>query len=321
MPDRLSVDLQAHRVAVEAEIQQRIVAHQRLLANQGFLANRSPTRPLNLLADGDSWFDYPLSDGFPIPSDVIVQLGTLVSPRPFILNLAHHGDATTQMLGVTKRNRLIAALQDPKNGVFDGILFSGGGNDLVGDQFRLWLNDAEAVGRDPARALNQPALDDIMGVVETAYLDLVATRNLVGDMPILVHAYDFAHPTDIGVCGVGPWLFPSLMSRGWMQNTGPADLAVGDQIVRLILEKFQKLVEKMASVPGNNVVPVATQGTLSSGDWANELHPKPEGFQKIAQKFLGPLGEIFPGRAATQAIIASPQPAAIAPAAARPSTS
>jgi hypothetical protein len=300
MPDRLSVDLLAHRAAVEAELQQRIVAHQRLLVSQGFLTNRDPRRPLNLLADGDSWFDYPLSGDFPIASDVIVQLGTLVSPRPFILNLAHHGDATTQMLGVTKRNRLLAALQDPKNGAFDGILFSGGGNDLVGDQFRLWLSDAETVGRDPAKALNQQALDDIMGVVETAYLDLVATRNLAGaHMPIFVHAYDFARPTDVGVCGLGPWLFPSLMSRGWMQNTGPADLAVGEQIVRLILEEFQKLVGKLASVHYNNVVSINTQGTLSPGDWANELHPKPEGFRKIAEKFVSPLADKFPGRVTT----------------------
>jgi hypothetical protein len=316
MPDRLSVDLLAHRAAIEAELQQRILAHQRLLASQGFLANRDPARPLNLLADGDSWFDYPLSGGLPIPSDIIVQLGTLVSPRPFILNLAHHGDATTELLGVTKRNRLIAALQDPKNGSFDGILFSGGGNDLVGDQFRLWLNDADAVGRDPAKALNQQALDDIMGVVETAYLDLVATRNLVGGhIPIFVHTYDFARPTDVGVCGLGPWLFPSLMSRGWMHNTGPTDLTVGTQIVHLILEKFHSLVEKLASVHDNNVVSVNTQGTLNPGDWANELHPKPGGFRKIAQKFVGPLAEKFPGRAAIQPAIAVAPQATVAPAA------
>jgi hypothetical protein len=312
MPDSLSVDLLAHRAAVEAELQQRIAAHQRLLASQGLLVNRDAARPLNLLADGDSWFDYPLSGSIPIHSDTIVQLGTLVSPRPLILNLAHHGDATTELLGVTKRNRLLAVLQDPKNGAFDGILFSGGGNDLVGDQFRLWLNDAEAVARDPARALNQQALDAIMGVVETAYLDLVATRNLVGNqIPIFVHAYDFARPTDVGVCGLGPWLFPSLMSRGWMQNTGPADLAVGEQIVRQILEEFHQLVERLASIPGNNVVSVNTQGTLSPGDWANELHPNPGGFRKIAQTFVRPLGEKFPGRAAMQAAVAlAPQAAA-----------
>jgi hypothetical protein len=55
------------------------------------------------------------------------------------------------------------------------------------------------------------------------------------------------------------------------------------------------------------------QGTLSLGEWANELHPKPEGFRKIAQKFLGPLAEKFPGRAAMQPVVAAaPQEAAIA---------
>jgi hypothetical protein len=311
MPDELSVDLRAHRAAIEAELQQRIATHQRLLASQGFLANRDPARPLNILAGGDSWFDYPLSNGFPIASDVIVQLGTLISPRPFILNLAHHGDATTEMLGVTKRNRLIAALQDPRNGAFDAILFSGGGNDLVGDQFRLWLNDAEAVARDPTKALNQRAVDDIMGVVETAYLDLVATRNLVGNhIPIFVHTYDFARPTDIGVCGLGPWLFPSLMSRGWMHNTGPADLSLGEQIVRRVLEEFRALVEKLANAQANNVVTVNTQGTLSPDDWSNELHPTPEGFRKIAQNFLGPLAGKFLGRAAMSAVVAATAQAA-----------
>ena len=316
MSNGAPIALQSHRAAIEAELQQRIAAHQRLMLSQGLVASRDPNRPLNLLADGDSWFDYPLSGALPIASDVIVKLDGLISPRPTILNLAHHGDATTELLGVTKRARLLNALQEPKNGTFDAILFSGGGNDLVGDQFRLWLNDADTVGRDPAKAIDQGALDDIIGVVETAYLDLVAARDRVDkSIPVFVHAYDFALPTDNGVCGVGPWLFPSLMSRGWMHNTGPADLAVGAQIVRLILVQFHQLLTKLAGTAGNNIVFVETQGTLAPVEWANELHPDPAGFQKIAQKFVGPLADKFPGRAAKQAIISS-SPAQVSPPAA-----
>jgi hypothetical protein len=313
MSNGAPITLQSHRAAIEAELQQRIAAHQRLMLSQGLVASRDPKRPLNLLADGDSWFDYPLSGELPIASDVIVKLGGLISPRPTILNLAHHGDATTDLLGVTKRARLLNALQEPKNGKFDAILFSGGGNDLVGDQFRLWLNDADAVARDPTKALNQGALDDITGVVETAYVDLVATRNLVDkSIPIFVHAYDFALPTDNGVCGAGPWLFPSLMSRQWMHNTGPADLAVGAQIVRLILLELHQLLTKLAETAGNNIVFIETQGTLAPVEWANELHPNPAGFQKIAQKFVGPLAGKFPGRVAQQAIVAT-SPAQVLP--------
>jgi hypothetical protein len=126
MSDTQPIDAYARRPQIEAELQQRIVAHQRLLLNQGFLANRDAARPLNLLAAGDSWFDYPLTDDeLPIPSDVIVQLRSLVAPRPFILPLAHRGDASTELLGVTKRQRLLAALQEPKNGKFDAICFLG----------------------------------------------------------------------------------------------------------------------------------------------------------------------------------------------------
>ena len=222
-----------------------------------------------------------------------------MAPAPYILDLAHYGDATTQLLGVSKRQRLLAALQDPQNGAFDAILFSGGGNDLVGDQFRLWLRDATAAGNDPTAALNQSALYDILGVVQTAYQDLIALRNAVDlSVPIFVHAYDFAQPSGHGVCTLGPWLYPSLQSRGWMQNTNPADLAVGASIVKLILIEFYKMLQAFALDPTNNVVLAQTQGVLDPAtDWANELHPKPEGFVKIARQFVAALATRFPGRA------------------------
>jgi hypothetical protein len=306
-----AMNTQTYRASVANEIQQRITTHQRLLATTGFLGSTDPARPLNLLAAGDSWFDYPLTDDVPlIPSDIVFQLGRLITPRPFILNLAHHGDATTELLGVTKRKLLLDALQTHGNGTFDAILFSGGGDDLVGDQFRFWLRDAEAVGGDPAKALNQDALADILGVVKTAYADLVATRNRAGNgIPIFVHAYDFAYPTDKGVCGLGPWLFPSLLSRGWMHETGAADLEVGAGIVRLILEEFNTLLVGLASDKANNMVYVSTQGTLlGATEWANELHPNPDGFRKIAQNFVAPIARRFPGRAALRAVVASVPP-------------
>jgi hypothetical protein len=276
--------------AIDRTIQERIAAHQSMIAAAAPGAHR-----LNLLADGDSWFDYPLSgEGILIPSDIIVQLRRSVTP--YILDLAHYGDATTQLLGVSKRNRLLDTLRNPANGTFDAILFSGGGNDLVGDQFRLWLVDAASDQDDPANALNPDSLGDIMGVVRSAYIDLMAARDVQDhDIPIFVHAYDFARPTDNGVCGVGPWLYPSLNSRGWMRNTGDADIDRGASIVKEILQKFAVMLEELADVSENNLVFVTTQGTLAVDDWANELHPKPEGFAKIAGKFADALRQRFGG--------------------------
>ena len=277
---------------IDREINQRIQLHQAHVAAMSTLAAASTSRPLNLLGAGDSWFDYPLPLGS--PSDILAVL----SERALVLKLAHHGDATTDLLGVDKRARLVEALSDPRNGVFDAMLFSGGGNDLVGNQFRLWLSDAPPAP-DPADAINQPAFDNILGVVKTAYLDLIAARNSVAaahSIPILVHAYDFALPTDNGVCGVGPWLFPSLRSRGWMTAHSAPDLDRGAAIVKLMLGQFHAFLQALADDPNNNLVLIPTQGTLRAADWDNELHPNPGGFRKIAALFADTLDSLFPGR-------------------------
>jgi hypothetical protein len=274
---------------IRKEIRQRVKFHQLRIAQ--LAARPRAARHLNILADGDSWFDYPLPLVPPQHTDIIAQLRSLIKPVPYILNLAHYGLAITEMMGVSRYTRLVEQLNNPANGRFDAILFSGGGNDLVGEQFRLWLNDAASVGDDPAKALNDNALGHIVGVAMAGYRDLLAARatSPQRDVPIFVHAYDFAWPTNEGVCDglVGPWLYPSLESRGWMASQ--ADLNRGFGIVRQILQRFRgELVNLAKTEP--HVVLVETQHTLlTTQEWANELHPKPPGFKNIAQKFVDAL--------------------------------
>jgi hypothetical protein len=252
-------------------------------------------RPLNLIATGDSWFDYPLTGQVPIPSDVIAQLRRHAQPTPLILNLAHHGDAVTGILGTSKRARLAAALADQATyGKFDAILFSGGGNDIAGDEFRFWLNDA-AGNLDPAHAINDAMLEDILGIVTAGYNDLADLRDaVVPGTPILVHAYAFAQPNNLGVCGLGPWLFPSFQQRGWMTDpANAADLARGSDIIRVILLRFHDRLRSFA-VSRPNVILVETQDLVAPNQWANELHPTPAGFRAAANAFAAALLGQFP---------------------------
>lgn len=278
---------------IQQDLKARIKAHQHAVLQAKALQARQAggPRPLILLGDGDSWFDYPLPN--PVhATDVLEALRTTGTPAPLILKLAHYGDATTTLLGVTQRNRLIAQLQDPANGPVDAILFSGGGNDVVGDQFRFWLNDASAARSDPARGINVQRLGYIFGVVESAYLDLIRIRDeFAPHAPIFVHAYDFALPTGISACRLaGPWLRPSLVDRGW------PDFAPGSLIVKTILVRFHAMLQRLASDPVHDMVLVETQGTLAPGDWANELHPTGAGFEKIGARFRSALAARFPDR-------------------------
>ena len=244
---------------------------------------------MNLFADGDSWFDYPL----PLEgrNDVIRSIGTHGKPQPLILNLAHYGDEARDLLGVKRRQRIIDNLSDEENGRFDAILFSGGGNDTVGNQFCLWIQDYVS-GMKPSEGINAQRLAAVLGVVRSAYEDLIVIRDrILPECPILVHAYDFAIPTDKGICGklIGPWLKPSLVYRGW------TDMEAGTLVVKEFLLQFRNTLTQIAAAH-KNVVYVETQGTLAPDEWENELHPTPPGFDKIAGKFLAALRAIFPGR-------------------------
>lgn len=279
------------RTSIQAEKDDRVRVHQARIASAQRLsfAGAGPVA-LNLIAQGDSWFDYPL----PIPkidqSDVIAHLRR-ASIAPEILSVAVHGETAEDMLGVVKIHDLFDKFGNPANGKFDAILFSGGGNDIAGNQFRLWLNDAKGKPPKSANGLNAQRVACILGVVRAGYEDLIKERDKVAKgTPIFAHSYDFAIPSGVGVACVGPWLRPGLDDRGW------TDPVAARAIVKAILLEFDAMLEGFAAVPANNFVHVRTQGTLADGQWANELHPNPSGFAAIAAKFVDALRSRFPGR-------------------------
>jgi hypothetical protein len=283
-----ALNIEAQQAKVEADRQGRIAEHKLKVVARGLhqrdLAARAADAPLNMFAEGDSWFDYPLT------YDTIGWLRYDGRPEPEILSLAHYGDMASKMLGVSQRQRIIKNLQDPDNGAFDAILFSGGGNDLVGDQFVLWVTQYVA-GADPAYAIDAQRLADILGVVNAAYIDLIKIRDsITPNTVIFLHAYDFAQPNGQGVCRLGPWLKPSLDFRGW------TDFANAARIVTVTLQSLDRMLVQLEQQHAN-VVYVRTQGTLTPAtDWTNELHPTEPGFNKIAQVFLRALQARFPGR-------------------------
>jgi len=293
MPDNKSPDdLRSLYTAGKEERQRRIDEHKRSIA-----ARPATATNLNVLADGDSWFKYPLSMDV---VDFVQQGGT---PNPLMLNLAVAGDPTTATLGVSKRQRIIDTLSDPQHGKFDALLFSGGGDDVAGDQFCLWVTQNAGSGN----GVNTQAFSDILGVVETAYTDLFhVVGSIQPNCKIFIHSYDFARPTGVGVCPdaltggyvVGPWLKPSLDYRGW------TNFISASGVVATVLTEFDTLMGNLENQYSPQVVHVRTQGTLippnsttdTTSDWANELHPTQPGFQKIAQKFLASMRPLFPGR-------------------------
>ena len=282
---------QALNEGIEDALDARVDAHQADVAQGMALAAAGGAPPLNLVADGDSWFDYTLGGDFPGDhTDVLAQLRAIGQPQPRILSLAHYGDTTRVELGLTRRRRLVKALSDPRNGKVDAILMSGGGNDIVADALPIWLNRSSAVGGDPAKGLSEERFAGALAGVRAGYESLAELRDLhAPGTPIFVHAYDFAIPNGVGVYCIGPWLKPGLEYAGW------TDLKGGTVIIHTMLARFGAMLQSFAAATPD-VVFVDTQGTLAANQWANELHPDPAGFKLIAAKFRKALAARFPGR-------------------------
>jgi hypothetical protein len=245
-------------------------------------------QPLQIFAEGDSWFDYPVPF---FGGGVVPRLEGLLGVP--ILSLAKAGDEVRNMLGVEERQILSQQLRDgsPAGGPWDALLFSGGGNDIVGNPMALWIHDFNNT-IPPANLISPTRFAAVLALVRAGYEDLITARDTLSPTTHLVfHGYDFAIPDGRGICGMGPWMKPTFDLRRF-PSTPPAI-----EVVRAMLLQFAAMLQSLVAIH-NAVTFINTQGTLPpvTSSWHNELHPSQNGFDKIAAVFHANLKTLFPGR-------------------------
>jgi hypothetical protein len=244
--------------------------------------------PLQIFAEGDSWFEYPVPF---FGGGIIDRLENRLGVP--ILNLAKAGDEVRYMLGVEERAILTEHLTDgsPAGGPWDVLLFSGGGNDIVDNPMALWVKDWNPA-MPPADHIHKARFDAALALVRAGYEDLIELRNeLSPNTHLVFHGYDFAIPDGRGICGFGPWLEPTFKLRKF-----PARAAM-EAVVKAMLEQFAVM---SGSLAGPTVTFINGQGTLAPqpSSWHNELHPARAGFGKFADIFHVRLKALFPDRVA-----------------------
>ena len=320
---RLKLEKQL-RDARSAEIERRQIVHKLEVQRNRRGAARRTVRgaapramPLDFLAVGDSWFEYPLDDDGHIANNqaIIGEMGTQLqsmgNPPPNILSHALHGQSTTAMLTWERQHEILDDLMNHpdrwNNGVTaDGILVSAGGDDVVGDSFAIYL-DYKSGGLDAVR------FQGILDSVQASYLDLFSLRDIAAaelkidpkQMPIFGHCYDYAIPNGVPAGSwpiqSGPWLQPSLNFAGYDYNEG---LNIVKMTINTFKQKLLDLANDTIVPPGkttNNFILIDTTNTLTRDNtrpngWANELHPYTEGFTLLAAKFRDALQTHYPGR-------------------------
>jgi len=241
-----------------------------------------------LVAEGDSWFDYPLYDVLRLLED---EHGFEVE------SVAHKGDRVEEMAysggQLEEMTRHLEKLLR-RRVVPRAIPLSGGGNDIAGREFGMLLNHARSKG---IRGFNKQVVDGVIDErIRFAYITILSAVNRICEerlhktLKILVHGYDYPVPDGRGFLGgwwllPGPWLEPGFREKGY------ESLDDRIEMTKELIDRFNAMLESLLTLPElANVTYVDLRGTLSTNAdyrtwWANELHPTPVGFQRIAQRF------------------------------------
>jgi len=239
-----------------------------------------------LVAEGDSWFDYPLHD----------VLTMLEDEHGFdVESVAHKGDTVEDMAYSGGQFDDFARLLEKvlrQGRVPDAILLSGGGNDIAGNEFAMLLNHA-ASGLPP---INDDVVRGVIDVrTRNAYASLIsglkeiAMQLLKRPIPVVVHGYDYPVPDGRGFLGgfgflPGPWLQPGFQRKGF------GDVDANTAVVGTLIDRFNAMLRQLSRSDGfEHVRYVDLRDTLSHAagykrDWANELHPTKSGFAAVADK-------------------------------------
>jgi len=243
-----------------------------------------------LVAEGDSWFDYPFHD----------VLGILEDSHNFrVESVAHKGDTIEEMAyDDTQLDGLERKMQHLQNDarVPRAILLSGGGNDIAGDEFAVLLNHRDA----NLGTLNGRIIDGIINErLRFAILSVIATVTRFSKLyfnrvtPVVIHGYGYPVPDGRGYLGgawvlPGPWLEPGFRRKGYLNlvdnSAVMVDLIDAFNAMLATIPK-EKGLEHVTYLDLRSILSNELAGRAYRKSWENELHPTKVGFQSVADEF------------------------------------
>ncbi len=226
-----------------------------------------------LILIGDSWFWYPFNN-------LAHELASQLSFNHVLLVLGNNG-AEAQEWSTKYRKQIDLAFKWYAEGA-QGLLLSGGGNDVAGPEDFDPLIEDNCSGKRTVESCYSPLQPgSLLGKIRGSYEDVIAKfRKYNGTAPFFTHNYEKAWPTGDGLFGPAKWL-KVPMERARVPEKLRHPLFV-DLIAQL--RNAQLDIAKATQGPGK-FIPIETAGTLPDDEdvWANELHLKPAAFKKMVK--------------------------------------
>jgi hypothetical protein len=266
--------------------------------------DRNKEDHLVIVAEGDSWFQFPV-----FIKDIIDWL-TIRNPHYAIYSIAFAGDWLTNMI---YEGKYIEELSIHAPDVF---LLSAGGNDLVGSNRIALMVDLNAGYPKYKTVADIPNLDEVndqdkaeifeiqslinkefysfLLVLELQYRKIISSiNNKYKDMMVITHGYDFSIPSysrafDIryplkslvnGLIDTGKWLIRPMRIKGIYEPE------IQRKIIKALIFELNVMLYKIA-IEGNNFYYVnALKSAKKRNDWFDELHLKSHAYKRVTMVF------------------------------------
>lgn len=247
-----------------------------------------------LIAEGDSWFDYPFFQ------DILEALEE--DHHYKIRSAAHAGDTAEGMAyednQLEKLRKLFVEMKEDQK-TPKAVLLSCGGNDVA--QFcELLLNHKKS----KLPVLNESIVDGLLNQRVKAAISALISSVMVfsqtyfgTQLPILLHGYGYPVPDGRGYPVLslsGPWLKPGFTAKGYVTQDPQtiAELRQNADVMVTLIDRFHAILAEIASAPefASAVRLVDLRAVFSNDltgakyqqDWRDEMHATKPAFKRAA---------------------------------------
>lgn len=253
-----------------------------------------------IIAQGDSWYSFgsipPWHTG-----NVLTQID--FQRDATIVDYAQPGQLIRDMC-TNPDSYFNVALTQRSATAFNAIMVSGGGNDVIAwlrrdpslpatQRLLLLPNEWQPVapgGKAASRYISPAGWHLLAAQIMTGYQNFadLRARSSNPNATIVTHTYDYSVPRPAGIpTATQGWMYPALTRYGipaadWNAVSAYLIDSMADFVLGTVINAIPNMT--MVDLRGT-LTPAVPGATGPSNDWANEIHPTPDGYAKLALRF------------------------------------